>query len=339
MEEHDKDLLASLRIWALVFLYFAKPAIEKLGTEGEKALRKGLRAYAKFRGARMRKTHMDMGLPITLESARRYWDLSGNSRSGTVKLLAGTPIEHQHDPPNLDFICPMFEVCKEANFEHYGYIYCDEAHQENWRAYHPRGVVEIHENLMKGDPYCNFDWIINEIPVRKPSAYAALEKLEKENPAQFAMRYHKGNSHATAILYYFLADALISRFEEEGERIVKSALIELGRRRGRELKENLRKAGLAATWKSIFDNFDLPYKHVWKMNIDKSNGSFIAEVEYCPLAEVWNGLENKNLGPMYCDTMYKSMFKELLNEEVEIKIPQCLTKGASKCRFEFKNQS
>jgi hypothetical protein len=72
------------------------------------------------------------------------------------------------------------------------------------------------------------------------------------------------------------------------------------------------------------------------MNIKSSNGSFVADVGSCPLAEIWNGLENKNIGPMYCDTMYTTMFKEILNDQVKIKIPRCMTKGANKCRFEFK---
>jgi hypothetical protein len=48
------------------------------------------------------------------------------------------------------------------------------------------------------------------------------------------------------------------------------------------MKEKLRKAGTAVTWKVIFDNFNLPYKHVWKMNVETSNDRFRADVETVP---------------------------------------------------------
>ena len=206
--------------------------------------------------------------------------------------------------------------------------------------YHPNAIVNIHECLMKGDEVCDFKYMmIPEIPEEKidRSGLEALEKKEKENPLEFAVFYLKRDTRDfIGNLYYCLADSLIKRFGEEGKRTVKSALIEIGRRRGRELKEKLKRAGLDMTWKNIFDNFDLPYKHVWKMKAEKSDGTFEAQVEYCPLAELWNGLENKEVGPMFCETIYDHMFKELLGENAKIKIPQALAKGANRCKFEFK---
>ncbi|MFX0203778.1 MAG: L-2-amino-thiazoline-4-carboxylic acid hydrolase [Candidatus Hodarchaeota archaeon] len=336
LKEIEIDLRRSLRVWAIVYFHFAKQIIEKLGTEGEKTLRRGLRAYAKFRGERLKELHKKQGLPINLETARRYWDLGMSPKSGTVDLLPNTPIQHVRSKPTVDFGCPMYQVCKEGNFEHYGYIYCDEAHQEMFRAYNPNGVVEIHENIMKGDDFCGFDWLISEHQGNiDRSVYKALEELEAKDPVGFAKTYLKGNARAMGVLYYFLSDALIKRFDKEGQRLVESALVEIGHRRGRELKETLAKAGLDVTWKSIFDNFDLPYKYVWNMQVKASNNHFMADVDYCPLAELWNGLKNKQLGAMYCDIMYKAMFMELMGEESEIRVSSCMTKGAKKCKLEL----
>jgi hypothetical protein len=72
------------------------------------------------------------------------------------------------------------------------------------------------------------------------------------------------------------------------------------------------------------------------MNVETSNDDFVADVECCPLAGFWNGLKNKELGPMYCENVYVQMLKEILGEGAEIKIPQCVTKGAGKCGSGFR---
>jgi hypothetical protein len=326
------------------YLYFAIPVLKKFGMEGEKTIRRALRAYSRSRGTYLREWHGKEGLPINLKSAARTWFLIPAHDEATGRAdprpsdEVVSPYYVAHKIPS----CPMHDVLKEEGVEHYGYIYCDEVHLEVIKAYDTNAVVEIHENLMKGDEFCDFVWWMkppHEIPEEKIdwSGYESLEKREKANPVQTALFYLKKDTwDVIGKLYYYLADASINRFGDEGKRMVKSALIEMGRRRGRELKEKLEKDRKDITWKNIFDNFDLPYKLVWKMKVEASNHKFIANVEYCPLAEIWNGLENKELGPMWCETMYTSMFKELFNEEGEIKIPQCLTEGANKCRFKFK---
>jgi predicted hydrocarbon binding protein len=353
LEEIAKTEFPVIRNWGIFYMYLSKPVWENLGIDGERAIRKGLRAWAKWRGEGMRKVHMEEGLgPMNLESVRRFWlsvpvramglgparakkfspaveDIMSRARAQPV-----TPYFHKSIAPN----CPIYDVFKEANWWH-GWAFCDATHIECLQGYVPEAVVEIHECLTKGDDFCNFWWIMTPtIPDEQidRSAIEAKDNMEKANPVKTFLYYLNRDVEWTGALYYFLADALVKRFGEEGKRVVKSSLIDIGRRRGKEVKEKLVNAGLAVTWKNIFDNFDLPYKHVWKMNVETSNDRFEADVEHCPLAEVWNTLENKELGPMYCETMYASMFKELLGEETKVEIPQCKTKGASKCRFEFK---
>jgi len=343
-----------IRNWGIIYMYLSKPFWENFGIEGEQAIRQGLRAWSKWRGEGMRKRHMEEGLgPINLGHVRRLWlktpiraytrkkpdqqpkysPIVEEAKSRAAAELV-TPYFHKNIVPN----CPIHNVFKEADWWH-GWAFCDATHIECLQGYLPEAVVEIHEGLAKGDKYCNFTWLmIPTIPEEQIdwSPVEALENREKATPVETLLYYLERDVNWMGNLYYFLADSLIKRFGEEGKRQVKSALIEIGRRRGREVGEKLKSAGLDVTWKNILDNFDLPYKHVWKMKTEASDGHFTADVEYCPLAEVWNTQENNELGPMWCQTVYASMFKELLGEDAEIKIPQCKTEGTDKCRFEFK---
>jgi predicted hydrocarbon binding protein len=347
LKQIEASTMDVLRGWGYLYLYLTRPVFEQWGIEGEKAIRKGLRSYGKGRGERLRKWHLEERLPINLESAGIYWYYMSSHDESTSKLGMGRPTREESLTPYhagvrkryLCLSCPFHDVLREANFQHYGYVYCEEIHHEVIMTYHPHAAVNIHECLMKGDDVCDFKYLmIPEIPEGEidKSGLEALRKREKEHPVEFGLFFLKRDVYDfIGSLYYCLADAIVNRFGEKGRTHVKSALVEIGRRRGRELKGRLTRAGLDTTWKNIFDNFDLPYTSVWKMNLETHDRALKADVEYCPLAECWNQLENKDLGPMYCETIYDQMFKELFGERVKVKIPQSQAKGDSKCRFEF----
>ena len=67
----------------------------------------------------------------------------------------------------------------------------------------------------------------------------------------------------------------------------------------------------------------------------RSDDKELAEITYCPLAEVWKDLKDTEIGPMYCRTQYEATLKEL-GPEAEIEITQTMAEGARKCVLEFK---
>jgi len=322
------------RVFGHIYLYLTRPVLERFGMEGEKAIRRGLRAFGKFRGGRIRKWHQAEGLPINVESLMKFWDILSVRGCG-AENPDFTPYFVEFETTH----CPLHDVCKEADFEHYGYLYCDEIHQEVTMAYHPKANVEIHEGLMKGDPGCHFKFLM---PVETPeeqidkSGLRSLEKRVQENPTAFMRLMLRREAHVVGMLYYFLARAILDRFSLEGRSMVESSLREMGKRRGREIGERIERAGAELTWKTIFDHFDLGYTFAWEMKPEKTSHDrlFAAEVEDCPLAEIWKEIGDRELGPLYCDTMYTAMFKEL-SQEAKVTIPRCMSKGASACRFDF----
>jgi hypothetical protein len=179
--------------------------------------------------------------------------------------------------------------------------------------------------------------MIPEIPEEKidRSIYKELEKREKENPIEFALLYLKRDVRIVGILYYFLADSIIKTFGEQGKSIVTSALDKIAIRRSTDLKNRLEKKEV--TWENIFDNFDLPLKYLWSTKRKACNKEYIIDVEYCPIAELWNELPNKELGALFCQRAIAPIFSELI-KGTETKISKCMTLGDNKCRYEFKTQ-
>ncbi|GAG21899.1 unnamed protein product, partial [marine sediment metagenome] len=195
------------------------------------------------------------------------------------------------------------------------------------------------------DPYCHFTWMMPpEIPEDEidRSGYERMNKWFEEEHDEALLLYSKRDAQNIAILYYFLADEIIKRFGSEGMKIVEASLKEMGKMRGNALKWKLAKAGITLSVKNVFDNFDLPsYAHnvpfnkIWKMNIESTNGKTTMDVSYCPLAEIWQELGNKEIGYMFCKTQCESIFKEL-SSEAEVEIIQTIIEGANKCKLEFK---
>jgi len=335
----ERKMDEAMRLVAYCYMYVAKPALERFRKEGEIAIRKGLRAYGNIRGKLMRKWHNEMGLPINMESANRYW-------YGSSLLLAGKPgtvfEESAVFKPYFVYYkfapCAFHDAWREGGFEREGYIYCDEIHQEAIMAYHPNAIVEIHENLNKGDPYCLFKWMMPpEIPEDKlgRSAYEKMEKRMRENPEQELLACLKRQTVCGALMHSCLSDSLIKQFGKRGEELVRKALRDLGLKEAERIKAKLKDAGKELTVENALYEFDLPYGLLWKMDVNTSDGVFKADVEYCPLGELWSEIGHKKLGLIYCQEIYTSVFGGLY-EKADVRVPKCMMKKDSKCRFEFK---
>jgi hypothetical protein len=63
----DEPLARMGELWAKLYYHMAKEMLT-LGEEGEKALRRAIRNYARDRGETMRKQAEALGLPLTYET-------------------------------------------------------------------------------------------------------------------------------------------------------------------------------------------------------------------------------------------------------------------------------
>jgi len=326
------EMVTTIKVSGLTFMYLARPAYERYGKDGEDAVRAGLRVYGKVRGKMMREWHEGMGLPINMETLMRYWDASSTYIiADEMNSGIWTPYYVEH---NVSF-CPAHDMWKSEGWERAAYIYCDEIHQEVAMNYHPDAVVEIHQNLNKGDPHCGFKWIMRPQPGEvDKAAYEKIDRSAKERPVEYALDSLKRTTRIVALMHCSLAEQFLERFKDE--MMVRSSLRELGKKRGEMVAEKLKKSGKPITVSSIFDSFDLAYRSIWKMDSKESNGQYSATVEYCPLAELWAKVGKEKLGAIYCEETYSAMFETIAEKTgvaIDVKIPQTLTRGNGKCVF------
>jgi hypothetical protein len=333
----DMEKYVGSRIFGYIYLYITKPVLEQFGMEGEKTIRRALRAFGKRRGERQLKWHEEEKLPINIESWATFSDMGSTRFCGC---------ENQDMMRTAFFTefwarkCPLYDVVREADYSHWGYLYCDEMHLEMIRAYHPKAVLEIHECLMKEDNGCHF---LVMMPPEEPSEDIGKSQIDdfqrriKNNPIDFQRLMLQREGMVAAILYYSLAKAVIKKFGQNGKTIITSALTEIGRRRGSELRNKLQKVNAEITWDNIWDNFDLGYKYGWKIDCqaDPDRGFYISEIRYCPMAEIWNEYEDLEIGSRYCDITYETMFEKLI-PGAQVNLVSCLSKMEDRCRLEIR---
>jgi len=319
------------RYWAHLFMCITKPAVEEYGKKGEIAAREGIRNLGAFRGREIGKWHRSEGLPLNMESLVRFWDTGGRysiPEDETVYAPYDVQFQARH--------CPLYDAWKEEGWEWFGYWFCDEMHQEMVKSYNSDAIVEIHENLNKGDDFCGFRFMM--VPSGQPenAPAQALAKKMQAQPLEYALGCLKQTVRCVGATYGYMAQAIVKYLgEKTGRDLIAKANAELGAKRGRRIKEELETLGKPITVKNILGAFDLPYTKIWRINELQSDRPYVAEVRYCPFAEVWQELGQLPLGALYCNDIYKSLFKSM-RSEADVDIPECLARNGKLCRFEFK---
>ena len=80
---------------AVTYINLTKPVLEKYPRIGEMAVRKGLRAYGKFRGEHLREWHEELNLPINMYSVVMWWDVSSIRTTGSFTSEAENAFQPQ----------------------------------------------------------------------------------------------------------------------------------------------------------------------------------------------------------------------------------------------------
>lgn len=319
LQELSNDVFGTV---GLFYMYIARPIFEKFGKKGEIAIRKGLRNYGYFRGEQMRKWHLQENIPINMESLQRYWDCGYAYMFLEEKISKGAQFS-PYEVRQFEWKCPAYGMWEAENWTQFGYVYCDEIHQEITRGYHPKGVAEIHENLNKGDPRCTFVFIMPPEENVDKSVYDSINKKIEDDPIAFGMNALKKTVIMVGSIYYYLAKAIVNDLGNEGKKTLVASLRDLGKKRAELIKETLRKSGKEVSLKNALDHFDLPYNLAWKIsNEDK------VVVHSCPLADLWKELGDKDLGALYCKNTYEPIFDAL---SIKAEVTECMMCGSDKC--------
>ncbi len=322
-----------LRNVGRLHMYLSRPVADKYGKKGEIIIREGIRSLGTFRGEQIKKWHLSERLPLTMENLMRFWDAAS-----VYTIQEDLETEGTYTPYYVTFpvrTCVAQEEWAKEGYEDRGYWYCDEGHFAICQAYNKDAIVEIHENLNKGDKFCGFYWMQKPGGPVDTSAAEALTRRMTEQKEEFALECLKRTIRVVGMFYIFPAKSIVKHLGDDGRQILKESVTALGRKRGEILKEVLKTTGYPTNVENIFKVFDLPYSLLWKIKATQSNSKYTATVDYCPLAELWDEAGNGDLGSIWCNNIYESIFK-VFNSSAEIEIPECRMAGDKNCRFVFK---
>lgn len=119
--DRDRDVAEFGELWALMYYHFAKEFLDSFGKRGEEALRRAVRNYGRERGARLRKRHEEMGLPINIKSLFTNYDLPSHPDNvGRREKLTA------HELLSYILVCPYQRIWAVHGANDIGRIYCEE---------------------------------------------------------------------------------------------------------------------------------------------------------------------------------------------------------------------
>jgi hypothetical protein len=147
----DSPLARMGELYGKLFYHFAKEMLS-LGEEGEEALRKAIRNYAKDRGETERSQAESLGLPLNYETFRisvkdmPYMQMSEEYRRYHPEIEGNSP---------FDGFCMFADIwSRYPDGWDVARIYCDEFHHAKWAAFNPKFKIDMVEVITKGDPVC-----------------------------------------------------------------------------------------------------------------------------------------------------------------------------------------
>ncbi len=152
MDDNKSDVLIMKEFYTLLYGYLAQRVIDSFGAEGNQIVRRALRDFGQWRGAKLRERQLHYGLDINLQNLNNYSDLPGDDEQETNRQI----FEKDQFLSYVDQ-CDMYDLWKEHNLNDAAVAYCEEIHHAMWATYDPDVVVVQKEILTRGDPRCSFD--------------------------------------------------------------------------------------------------------------------------------------------------------------------------------------
>ena len=131
--------------------------------------------------------------------------------------------------------CPASLVWKEAGFDQWGHVYCDEFHQAAASSYHPDGNVVIPINMMKGDDRCHFRWVMPggaQAPDEsEPTALGRrlAEDYKSDTDEEAARKSLTRSNRLVGGRYVTAARAILADFGDDGLGVVRDGMRAWGR--------------------------------------------------------------------------------------------------------------
>lgn len=214
--------------WVGLFYFLARAALNMKGEDGDRAIRKAIRAYGTERGQRMRKIADAKGLEANLLTLFNNYDLMSDPRF--VHPQEGRVVTAEVKK-SITGRCPDAEMWgRLPDGLRIGSIYCEEVHHKIYGGFDPAIQVNLCETLTNGGNQCRFHIYCRksnqtEYPLT-PYVRQAWEDFEGDMVASI---------HSIFCLMYIKMGRIIK--DELGEEVLASALKDFAWYRGVRMKK------------------------------------------------------------------------------------------------------
>ncbi|MGN0405467.1 MAG: L-2-amino-thiazoline-4-carboxylic acid hydrolase [Bariatricus sp.] len=212
--------------YTLLYGFIAKNIIDRLGLEGERAVREATRQFGYDRAETTRKKHLEAGAKINmLNLFTLFHDLPGDPRFRR-ELQEINPQERV----SHTLVCPMADIWTEYGQKAIGRIYCEEFHPACYSHYaFDQSQVNLAKTLTQdGDTYCDFNVILRpeNLPEDlKPVCFADYDPGYQEPEIEHVPTDGKKGFGSLSIkLYYYLMKYAALNLGEDGICAVKEGL-------------------------------------------------------------------------------------------------------------------
>lgn len=141
-----------------------------------------------------------------------------------------------------------------------------------------------------------------------------------------------------AMLYCEIGAALNRSFGAAGRSVLRQAVRDYARERGQRRRRELEQEGCDIDLNTLFSvgsDFPMDYRLRCE-SICLEDQRLLANVAYCPMADIWNRLNNSEIGVIYCEEFYHAYVKGALSSKCQVNVTQMLTHSWDNiCRFSF----
>ncbi len=156
MPEQD-PIVQMMQHYGKLYYYLAKEMLDSFGAEGEEALRRAIRNFARDRGAALRQRHQEEGLEINVKNLAQHYDMPGSRTSAFRRTFIQLD---ENNRVSETYVCQLAQIWEQLGGEaglRLGAIYCNEFHPAMWGEYNEGIVTTLPKLLTQGDPFCRFE--------------------------------------------------------------------------------------------------------------------------------------------------------------------------------------
>lgn len=287
--------------WVGLFYFLARAALAMKGEDGDRAIRKAIRAYGTERGQRMRKIADAKGLEANLLTLFDNYDLMSDPRF--VHPQEGRVVTAEVKK-SITGRCPDAEMWgRLPDGLRIGSIYCEEVHHKIYGGFDPAIQVNLCETLTNGGNQCRFHIYCRksnqtEYPLA-PYVRQAWEDFEGDMVASI---------HSIFCLMYIKMGRIIK--DELGEEVLASALKDFAWYRGVRMKKLHEKNGLPVCVDTFLKEGDLFLDTRFGLKKEIHSDKIIEiTTERNILYEVAKSYDSEDLFELYEELTYPAIVK------------------------------